>query len=293
MENVYAILPGTDPRLAKRLFIVSGHMDSLSSRWTDPVPDAPGADDDASGTAVSIECARLLSKLSAVGQGVFRSTLLFAVVSGEEQGLLGSKHMVGWVAQLGYTVGGMLDNDIVGADAAPGGAHRVRVFSGNGTMDDCDSPSRELARTIEEIDGPDAIRLIFRVDRYGRGGDHYPFYVAGSPAVRFTEPLENYAHQHQTPRTENGVEYGDLEKYLNFAFLGTLRAIMPRSCGSLRWRPCLPATCCSPGPLARTQEFPGSRRTIPNAPVLKSFGERQPYPAGRFMILSLRETPRC
>ena len=222
MENVYAILPGTDPRLAKTLFIVSGHMDSLSSRWTDPVPDAPGADDDASGTAVSIECARLLSKLSAVGQGVFRSTLLFAVVSGEEQGLLGSKHMVGWVAQQGYTVGGMLDNDIVGADAAPGGAHRVRVFSGNGTMNDCDSPSRELARTIEEIDGPDAIRLIFRVDRYGRGGDHYPFYVAGSPAVRFTEPLENYAHQHQTPRTENGVEYGDLEKYLNFAFLGNV-----------------------------------------------------------------------
>lgn len=220
MENVYAILPGSDPKLVKTLFIVSGHMDSLSSRWTDPVPDAPGADDDASGTAVSVECARLLSKIAADGKSPFRATILFAAVSGEEQGLLGSQHLLEWTKQQGYTVGGMLDDDIVGADLAPGGPHRVRLFSGNGEVDDCDSPSRELARTIEEIDGRSAIRMIFRVDRYGRGGDHYYFYKAGLPAVRFTEPLEHYAHEHQTPRMEDGVEYGDLEKYLSFPFIG-------------------------------------------------------------------------
>jgi Peptidase family M28 len=222
MENVYAILPGSDPKLAKTLFIVSGHMDSMPTKWTDPVSDAPGADDDASGTAVSVECARLLSKIAAGEKSPFRSTVLFAAVSGEEQGLLGSQHLLEWTKQQGYTVGGMLDDDIVGADLAPGGPHRVRLFSGNGEIDDCDSPSRELARTIEEINGQDAIRMIFRVDRYGRGGDHYYFYKAGLPAVRFTEPLENYAHEHQTPRTEDGVEYGDLEKYLSFAFLGNV-----------------------------------------------------------------------
>jgi hypothetical protein len=98
----------------------------------------------------------------------------------------------------------------------------VRLFSGNGDIDDCDSPSRELARAIEEIDGRSAIRLVFRQDRYGRGGDHYPFYKAGLPGVRFTEPLEIYEHQHQTPRSENGVEYGDYEKYLNYTFMGNV-----------------------------------------------------------------------
>jgi len=222
MENVYAILPGSDPKFAKTVFVVSGHMDSRPSDDMDPKLDAPGADDDASGTAVSVECARLLSKLTASGHTTFRSTLLFAAVSGEEQGLLGSTHLVEWLKQQGYTVGGMLDDDIVGADRAPGGPHRVRVFSGNGEIDDCDSSSRELARAIEEIDGREAIRLIFRVDRFGRGGDHYPFYKAGIPAVRFTEPLEEYTQQHQTPRTENGVEYGDLEKYLDFRFMGNV-----------------------------------------------------------------------
>jgi hypothetical protein len=143
-------------------------------------------------------------------------------VSGEEQGLLGSTHMLEWIKEQGYTVGGMLDDDIVGADSALGGPHRVRLFSGNGEIDDADSPARELARAVEEIDGRSAIRMIFRVDRFGRGGDHYPFYKAGLPAVRFTEPLENYDHQHQTPRMENGVEYGDHEKYLNFGFMGNV-----------------------------------------------------------------------
>ncbi len=220
LESVYAILPGSDPKLAKTLFIVSGHYDSRPSDVMNTEADAPGADDDASGVSVSVESARLLSKAAANGKGGYRATLLFAAIPGEEQGLLGGYRLLEWAKQQGYAIGGMLDDDIVGDDPSPGAPHRVRLFSGNGEIDDCDSPGRELARAIEEIDGRENIRMIFRVDRYGRGGDHYPFYKAGLPAVRFTEPLEDYTHQHQTPRTENGIEYGDFAKYLNLSFLG-------------------------------------------------------------------------
>jgi hypothetical protein len=222
LESVYGILPGSDPELAKTLFIVSGHFDTRASDVVNPALDAPGADDDASGVAVSMECARLLSRAGAGSRGPYRATLLFAAVSGEEQGLLGASHLLEWTKQQGYTVGGMLDDDIVGADPAPGGPHRVRLFSGSGSGEDGDSPSREMARAIEEIDGSQAIRLIFFIDRLGRGGDHYPFYQAELPAVRFTEPLEDYRHQHQTVRTENGVQYGDELKYLDYRFMGNV-----------------------------------------------------------------------
>ncbi len=221
LENVYAILHGQDPQLAKTVYIVSGHFDSRPSDVMDPAADAPGADDDASGVAVSVESARLLAR-AASATGGQRATLLFAAVSGEEQGLLGSTHLVEWVREQGYRVGGMLDDDIVGSDPAPGAPHRVRLFSGNGEIDDADSSSRELARLIEEIDGRDAVRLVFRLDRFGRGGDHYPFWKAGLPAVRFTEPLEIYDHQHQTPRVEHGVEYGDYLKFLDYRFMGNV-----------------------------------------------------------------------
>src|SRR5258707_9091274 len=223
LESVYAILPGSDPKLAKTLFIVSGHYDSIPSFPSDIMKteiDAPGADDDASGVSVSVESARLVSKAAANGKSANRATLLFAAIPGEEQGLLGGYHLLDWAKQQGYTIGRMLDDDIVGADPAPGDPHRVRLFSGSGEIDDCDSPGRELARAIEEIDGRQSIRMVFCVDRYGRGGDHYPFYKAGLPAVRFTEPLEDYNHEHQTPRAENGIEYGDRAKYLNATFLG-------------------------------------------------------------------------
>jgi hypothetical protein len=238
-ENVYAILPGSDPKLAKTLFIVSGHIDSRPTDVMNPAADAPGADDDASGVAVSVECARLLSKIAA-SDHPFRSSLLFAAVSGEEQGLLGATRLLEWAKEHDYRVAGMLDNDIVGDDPTPGAPHRVRLFSGNGEIEDCDSPSRELARAIEEIDGPSAIRLIFRVDRYSRGGDHYPFYKAGLPAVRFTEPLEDYTHQHQNPRTENGIDYGDLEKYLNFTFMGNVARDNAEALRQLASAPALP-----------------------------------------------------
>jgi hypothetical protein len=220
MENIYAILPGSELAVANTVFLVSGHMDSRASDVMDPQIDAPGADDDASGVAVSLECARLLTRPSPSGPPQYRATILFAAVSGEEQGLLGSQHMLAWLKDQGYAVGGMLDDDIVGADPAPGAPHRVRLFSGGGDQDDADSPSRELARAIEEIDGRDTVRLIFALDRLGRGGDHRPFYEAGLPSVRFTEPLEDYRHQHQTVRVENGVEYGDRLQYLNYSFLG-------------------------------------------------------------------------
>ena len=149
--------------------------------------------------------------------------------------------MLEWVKQQGYTVGGMLDNDIVGSDTAAGAPHRVRLFSGSGNQDDSDSPSREMARAIEEIDGRAAIRLIFNIDRLGRGGDHYVFYQAGLPAVRFTEPLEDYRHQHQTPRTENGVEYGDQMKYLTFTFMGNVARNNAEALRQLALAPAPPA----------------------------------------------------
>jgi hypothetical protein len=175
------------------------------------------------------------------GPGNYRASLLFAAISGEEQGLLGAERMLDWAKQQGYTVGGMLDDDIVGADSGPGAPHRVRLFSGNGNQDDADSPSRELARAMEEIDGREAIRMIFSLDRLGRGGDHEPFYRAGLPAVRFTEPLEDYRHQHQTPRIENGVEYGDAMKYLNMEFAATVARLNAEGLRQLALAPAAPA----------------------------------------------------
>jgi len=240
LESVYAILPGSDAKLAKTLFIVSGHYDSRPSDVMNTEADAPGADDDASGVSVSVESARLLSKAAANGKSGYRATLLFAAIPGEEQGLLGGYHLLEWAKQQGYAIGGMLDDDIVGDDPSSGAPHRVRLFSGNGEIDDCDSPGRELARAIEEIDGRENIRMIFRVDRYGRGGDHYPFYKAGLPAVRFTEPLEDYTHQHQTPRTENAIEYGDFAKYLTASFLGDVARDNAEALGQLAMAPAPP-----------------------------------------------------
>ncbi|HYV43058.1 MAG TPA: M28 family metallopeptidase [Thermoanaerobaculia bacterium] len=233
LENVLAFLPGSDPKLAKTVFLVSGHFDSMPSSVMDPEADAPGADDDASGTAVSIECARLLSK------GSYRATLLFAAVSGEEQGLLGGKRLLEYLKEKGYQIGGFLNNDIVGADFAPGGPHRVRIFSGGGP-DGVDSPSRDLARAVEEAAGRDSVRLVFRLDRLGRGGDHRPFVEAGLPAVRLTEPLENYDHEHQTPRVESGREYGDLVKFLNFEFLGNVARANAETLRQLALAPAAP-----------------------------------------------------
>ena len=234
MENVYAVLAGTDPVLRKTAFVVSGHMDSMPSDIMDPKADAPGADDDASGVTVSILSAEAL----AARPGGFRATLVFAAVAGEEQGLLGSKRMKEWLAEQGYQVGGMMTDDIVGAtNGSPD--RRPRLFS-EGGPDGVDSPGRQMARLAEELVGRERVRLIFRRDRFGRGGDHMPFAEAGLPAVRFTEPLEDYHHQHQTPRTENGIQYGDLPQFLDFPFIVDVAAVNQRLLAELAAAPAPP-----------------------------------------------------
>jgi hypothetical protein len=233
MENVYAILPGTDPALERTAFVVSGHYDSMPSDVMDPLADAPGADDDASGTAVSILAARALAPKPA------RATLVFAAVAGEEQGLLGARRLLEWLTKQGYTVGGMITCDIVGAtNGSPD--RRVRVFS-EGGPDGIDSPGRQMARLVEEVNGKDAVRLVFRLDRFGRGGDHRPFVEAGLPALRFTEPLEDYRHEHQTPRVESGVEYGDLVKFMDFDFVAATAQVVTKTLGEMANAPSPPA----------------------------------------------------
>jgi hypothetical protein len=219
MENVYAILPGTDPARRQTAFVISGHLDSRASDVMDAKIDAPGADDDSSGVAVSILSAQVLA---AKPEG-FRATLILAAVEGEEQGLLGSRHMKEWLAAQGYEVGGMITNDIVGATNGSKD-RRPRIFS-EGGPDGVESPGREMARRLEELAGRDRVRLIFRRDRFGRGGDHLPFVEAGLPAVRFTEPLEDYNHQHQTVRVEDGVRYGDLVEFMDFPFIAEVASL--------------------------------------------------------------------
>jgi len=232
MENVYAILPGTDPALERTAFVVSGHYDSMPSDVMDPATDAPGADDDASGTAVSILVARALAPTRA------RATLVFAAVAGEEEGLLGGKRLLEWLTKQGYIVGGMITCDIVGAtNGSPD--RRVRVFS-EGGPDGIDSPGRQMARLVEEVNGRDKVRLVFRLDRFGRGGDHRPFVEAGLPAVRFTEPLEDYRHEHQTPRVENGVEYGDLVKFMDFDFVAETAVVVEKTLAEMANAPAPP-----------------------------------------------------
>jgi len=232
MENVYAILGGTDPVVAKTAFVVSGHYDSMPSSVMDAETNAPGADDDASGTAASILAAHALAATPA------RATLIFAAIAGEEQGLLGAKRMLEWLGTHGYAVGGMITCDIVGATNGSADK-RIRVFS-EGGPEGIDSPGRQMARLVEDVTGKDKVRLIFRLDRFGRGGDHRPFTEAGLPAVRFTEPLEDYRHEHQTPRTENGVEYGDLVKFMDFDQIAATADVVVKALGEMANAPAPP-----------------------------------------------------
>ena len=237
LENVYLVVEGSDPVLRKTAFLVSGHFDSMCSDVMSPDCDAPGADDDASGTTVS------LASAISIARRPHRSTLVFAAVSGEEQGLLGGKRLLEWARSQGYAIGGMLNNDIVGAT---NGAtdRRPRVF--------CDTeaftPARELGMWIDEFTG--GVRPVFRKDRFARGGDHLPFVEAGLPAVRFCEPKEDYRHQHQTPRVENGVEYGDLAKFMDFELLASVARINAASLDRLANAPAPPAEATVEGAVA-------------------------------------------
>ncbi len=258
LVNVYAVLRGTDPEAAKRFVLVTGHYDSIPSvsNITDVTKDAPGANDDGSGTAVSLECARVLSKHK------FPASIIFLTVVGEEQGLLGSRHFAQMAKQQGWNLEAVLNDDIVGGDKSEGQDHTVvRVFSEGipatevanqqaiamirGLGAESDSPSRELARYIRQTGATYLPRtfqpmLVFRPDRYLRGGDHTSFNQQGFAAVRFTDYRENYDHQHQNFRTENGIEYGDLPKFVDFGYTANVARLNAAVLASLAAAPAPP-----------------------------------------------------
>lgn len=279
--NVYAVLRGTDPQAANRIVLVTGHYDSRPSNDQDTQADAPGANDDGSGTAVSLECARVLSKYK------FPATIIFLTVAGEEQGLLGSAHFAEMAKQQGWTIEAVLNNDIVGgdksleqdagvvrvfsegiplADVGPGRPSPPQIGASNTTaavqLDqgpniraiastralgaESDSLSREEARYIRQVGAqylPPSFQpmLVFRPDRYLRGGDHTSFNRQGFAAVRITEYRENYAHQHQTPRTENGIEYGDLPQFVDYEYVANVARLNAATLASLASAPAPPA----------------------------------------------------
>lgn len=234
LGNVMAILQGTDPA-DKRVFIISGHLDSRNSNIMDSTGEAPGANDDASGVAAVIEAARVMSK------NHFAATVIFVAVSGEEQGLLGSAFLANKAKKENLEIGAMLNNDIVGSNNS-NETHivnntQLRVFSEGipATADEKtaqrirflglenESASRQLARYVKEtgeryVDQLEVV-LVYRPDRFLRGGDHIPFLKNGFTAVRITEMNENFTRQHQDLRTENGIEYGDYLKHIDFDYL--------------------------------------------------------------------------
>lgn len=253
ITNVYAVLRGANPESAKRIVLVTGHYDSRNSDNFNVKDDAPGANDDASGTAVSLECARVLSKLKLPG------TIIFLTVAGEEQDLYGSKHFAEMAKQQSWDLEAALNNDIVGGDQSPGqDPGVVRVFSEGVPVaadekeirrirmlgGESDSISRELARYIAEVgrtyDPGIRPMLVFRLDRYLRGGDHYSFNQEGFAAVRFTEYQENFTRQHQTIRVENGIEYGDLPKHVDFDYVARVARLNAATLAALAAAPAPP-----------------------------------------------------
>ncbi len=258
IQNIYAILKGTDPAQAKRIYLVTGHYDSRNSSNENSTDPAPGANDDGSGTTVSLECARVLSKHK------FPATIIFLTVAGEEQGLNGSTHFAKMAKEQGWQLEGVLNNDIVGGNRTPGDTAQnnnwVRVFSEGipAAASDADikrirnlggendSSSRELARYIHSVGetydfGAFTPKLIFRRDRYLRGGDHSAFNEQGFAAVRFTEYREDYNHQHQNVRTENGIEYGDLPKFVDFDYVANVARLNAATLASLASSPAPPS----------------------------------------------------
>ncbi|MFI4867827.1 MAG: M20/M25/M40 family metallo-hydrolase [Steroidobacterales bacterium] len=254
ISNVYAVLRGSDPEAAKRIVLVTGHYDSRNSDVLDADGDAPGANDDASGTAVSLECARVLSRLK------FPATVIFLTVAGEEQGLYGSEHFAQTARQQDWNIDAVLNNDIVGGNKDPRqNPGIVRVFSEGLPVaadeqqlkqirsigGESDSASRELARYVAETAAryQTGVRpqLIFRLDRYLRGGDHYSFNQQGFAAVRLTEYREDFNHQHQNVRRQNDVEFGDLPKFVDFDYVARVARLNAATLASLASAPATPS----------------------------------------------------
>ena len=254
ITNVYAVLKGSDAAQTDRIVLVTGHYDSRNSDTFNGTDAAPGANDDGSGSAVSLECARVMSKYK------FPATIIFLTVAGEEQGLNGSRHFAEMAKQQGWKIEAVLNNDIVGGDRnSQQDAGVVRVFSEGipaaateaeikrlrGLGGENDSASRELARYIAEVgrtyDAGVKPMLVFRLDRYLRGGDHYSFNQHGFAAVRLTEFREDFNHQHQNVRTENGVEYGDLPKFVDYDYVARVARLNAAALAALASAPAPPA----------------------------------------------------
>ena len=255
VTNLVATLRGTQPESANRVYVVSGHYDSRCTDVLNFTCDAPGADDDASGVAVSLELARVMAtrKLDA--------TIVFMAVAGEEQNLFGSTFFAQQAKAAGMDVEGMFTNDIVGSSTSDTGRRdpfTVRLFSeGVPTTEtpaqaalrqsiggENDGPSRQLARYVKEVGENSAtgmhVRLIWRRDRFLRGGDQISFLQQGYAAARFTEPAENFAHQHQDVRVENGVQFGDLPEFVDFNYTARVARVNGAALWSLAMAPTAP-----------------------------------------------------
>ena len=257
LTNVVATLEGVDPQARERMLVVSGHYDSMCGNVMNSECDAPGANDDASGTAVVIELACTFAKSR------FPATLVFMAVAGEEQGLLGAAHWAKVAREKGMNVEAMITNDIVG-NAHDENGHRdastVRLFAEGvpagkevteewqrrlETGGENDSPARELARTIRDAAQryvPEmTVKVVYRRDRYLRGGDHIPFLAQGYTAVRFTEAHEDFRHQHQDVRVVDGVQYGDLPQFVDFEYLAGVARVNAAALASLARAPSPPS----------------------------------------------------
>ena len=257
VANVMATLKGTDSN-DDRVLIISGHLDSRATDVMDAKIDAPGANDDGSGVAAMMELCRIMSKRQ------FPFTLIFVAVTGEEQGLYGAKHLAEFAKNNNWNVIAMLNNDMIGNSNSSGtGIHdntQVRVFSEaipfleteeeakirKATNKDNDSPSRQLARYIKSVTKQYVeqlnINLVYRNDRFLRGGDHTPFMQNGFTAIRFCEINENYNHQHQSLRIENGIIYGDLPEYMDFEYLRKITGANLATLSNLAWSPKAPTS---------------------------------------------------
>ena len=254
ITNVVATLRGdTDPG---RVYVVTGHYDSRVTDVMNATSDAPGADDDASGVAAVLELARLFATRRT------EATIVFAAVAGEEQGLFGSDYMAQQLKNVGTDVQAMFSNDIVGTgDAHDGSAsdpRTVRLFvEGVPTAETAaeanvrrsvggenDGPSRQLGRFVQDVaENPQTgmkVRVVWRRDRYLRGSDHISFLLRGYPAARFTEPRENFAHEHQDVRVENGIQYGDLVEFCDFGYIARVTRVNAAALWSLAQAPGTP-----------------------------------------------------
>lgn len=253
LVDVVAIQRGTER--PNEVVIIQGHIDSRVSDVMNATADAPGANDDGSGTALVLEAARVLS------QHKFPTTVVYAVLSGEEQGLLGGKLLADYAKAQGWTVKAVLNNDIVGNSRGSDGIvddTHVRLFSEGPRADgddklraaarrfggENDSPSRNLSRFINCISDSIAkgleVRQVWRADRMGRGGDHLPYQELGYPAVRFSVGIENYDHQHQDLRQQGGITYGDTIEFMDFPYLAKVTRLNITAAAALAAAPMPP-----------------------------------------------------